>query len=111
MERDERVAAIHANAEVFDEKAETSFKYLQVGLTRGWAPPGMIMTTFLSLSRHQPASHLTPQLKGRPVLKEPFQIHHSGPKNPMWAPHLPHVPTYATGLTPTAYGTSTTLNT
>ena len=30
VETDERVAAIHANSESFDSKAETSFKYLQV---------------------------------------------------------------------------------
>jgi hypothetical protein len=30
IETDERVAEIHANAEVFDRKAELSFKYLQV---------------------------------------------------------------------------------
>ncbi len=31
VETDERVAEIHANSEQFDNKAETSFKYLQVG--------------------------------------------------------------------------------
>jgi hypothetical protein len=30
VQTDERVAEIHANAEVFDRKAELSFKYLQV---------------------------------------------------------------------------------
>ncbi|KAF6252255.1 phosphate transporter [Scenedesmus sp. NREL 46B-D3] len=33
IETDERVAEIHANAEVFDRKAELSFKYLQVWQT------------------------------------------------------------------------------
>jgi hypothetical protein len=35
IETDARVAEIHANAEVFDRKAELSFKYLQVCLTAG----------------------------------------------------------------------------
>ena len=53
VETDARVAEIHASAEVFDTKAETSFKYLQARGSKCWMSPALP-----SLHRHYPPSGL-----------------------------------------------------